>query len=35
MKSCQVERLLPLPEKRCRRYTTILVGCADGAGKLA
>jgi hypothetical protein len=33
--SCQVESLLSLPEKRCRRYTTILVGCADGAGKLA
>jgi hypothetical protein len=35
MISCQVERLLLLPEKRCRRYTTILVGCADGAGELA
>jgi hypothetical protein len=35
LSSCQVESLLSLPEKRCRRYTTILVGCADGAGKLA
>lgn len=35
MISCQVERLLSLPEKKCRRYTTNLVGCADGAGKLA
>lgn len=35
MISCQVERLLSLPEKKCRRYTTILVGCADGAGRLA
>lgn len=29
MSFAQVERLLSLPGKRCRRYTALLVGCSS------